>query len=267
MESSTATVIMSSTTVSPSTLSMQGNERSSSQQSRSSMSPARSQPPSSSQRARNKGPSFRKPQAVVTINVGEADDLESFVIHQHLLTHYSSYFATAFSPPHTEAETKIMTLPIICPDTFGLVTHWLYTQQLDLIPQEQASNVLPLAKLWCLAAKFRIAKLQNKVMSWLQPLTEGLQGDSLKEFLCFVYENEEGESLERGVLKKLAIDRMAWGTSAKALGVWIQGGFLPGEMVVDVLMALKGDKEGARLGAWEYFVSLDGDGVAKVEDV
>ncbi len=164
-----------------------------------------------------------------------------------------------------------MTLPDICPDTFGLITHWLYTHQLDLIPQEQAANVIPLTKLWCLAAKFRIAKLQNKIMSWLQPLTEGIQGDALKEFLCFVYE-ADGVNTEKEKLKKLAIDRMAWGTTAKTLGVWIQGGFLPEGMVLDVLVALKGDRDGgqeqgARLGAREYYVSVDGEGaVGKVED-
>ncbi|KAF8852838.1 hypothetical protein BDZ45DRAFT_762900 [Acephala macrosclerotiorum] len=237
------------------------------------MSPPRSTPPTSSQRARNKGPSFRKPQSIVTINVGPLEAIESFVIHRHLLTHYSSYFTTAFTPPHLESKTNVISLPGICPETFGLVTHWLYTQQLDLIPQEQALNVIPLAKLWCLAAKFRIAKLQNKVMSWLHPLTEGIQGDELKEFLCFVYEEDEGIGEGKEKLKKLVVDRMAWGTTAKTLGVWIQGGYLLEGMVVDVLMALKGDRDGsqgqgARLGVRDYYVSVDGESTAvqKVEE-
>ncbi|CZR61820.1 uncharacterized protein PAC_11717 [Phialocephala subalpina] len=261
----------STTTPSPSTLAAEDNEPRSSQRSVQSRSPPRSTPPTSSQRVRNKGPSFRKPQSVVTINIGPPEDVESFVIHRHLLIHYSSYFATAFFPPHLEAETKTITLPSICQETFRLITHWLYTQQLDLIPQEQALSVIPLAKLWCLAAKFRIAKLQNKVMSWLQPLTEGIQGEALKEFLCFVYEEDDGGvGEEKEKLKKLAVDRMAWGTSAKTLGVWIQGGFLPEGMVVDVLMALKGDRDGGqcqRLGAKDYYVPIDGEVVVqKVEE-
>ncbi|KAE8445851.1 hypothetical protein EG329_012774 [Mollisiaceae sp. DMI_Dod_QoI] len=263
---------MASNKTSPSSLSADGNDSRSSQRSLQSVSPARSIPfATPSQRTRNKRPSFRKPQSFVIINIGHSDSVEIFAIHRHLLVHYSSYFASAFSPPHLEAETQTITLPDVCPDTFGLITHWLYTQQLDLIPQEQATNVIPLAKLWCLAAKFRIAKLQNKIMSWLQPVTEGLQGDALKVFLCFVYE-EDGENTEKEKLKKLAVDRMAWGTTAKTLGVWIQGGFLPAGMILDVLVALKGDRDGGqgqgtKLGAREYYVSVDEEGaITKVED-
>lgn len=140
------------------------------------------------------------------------------------------------------------------------------------MPQEQSANIIPLARLWCLAAKFRIAKLQNKIISWLQPLTEAIQGDALKEFLCFAYDDEDGMvETSKEKLKKLAVDRMAWGTSAKALGVWLQGGFIPSEMVVDVLLALKGEqdasKQGTRLSARDYYVPVDGEGgVAKVEE-
>lgn len=165
-----------------------------------------------------------------------------------------------------------MNLPTICPNTFGLLTHWLYTQSLDLVPSEASSQTLLLANLWCLASQFRIPRLQNKVMAWLQPVVQGLNAEALKEFLYFVYDKERGEGMEK--LRKLAVDRMAWGTSAKALGTWIQGGFLPGEMVVDVLMALRGDKggvegQGMKLGVREYFVGGEGEvaGGAKVEVV
>lgn len=59
-------------------------------------------------------------------------------------------------------------------------------------------------------------------MSWLQPLTEAIQGEALKEFLCIVYDEEDIKArASKEKLKKLALYRVAWGTSAKALGVWI----------------------------------------------
>lgn len=79
--------------------------------------------------------------------------------------------------------------------------------------------------------------LQNKLMEALWPLVKSTEGDHLRDFLHYAYEDED----DRKELKRLAADRMAWTTSASSLNVWIAGGHLPEGMLLDILASLKKD--------------------------
>ncbi|KAE9376530.1 hypothetical protein N431DRAFT_462359 [Stipitochalara longipes BDJ] len=232
-----------------------------SSQQRHSQSPARRTiSPEVSER---KAPSLRRPQSVVTIIIGAEELSETFMVHKELICHYSSFFSAAFNSNFTEAATKTMTLSDIDVNDFGLLVHWFYTQQLDLDPKDRDANVLPLAKLWVLAERFLITKLQNNIMDKLRVLVEFAEKQNLKEFLHYAY-----ISKGKSPLKRLAADRMAWCTTAQALGAWIE--HLPEGMLVDIVMSLKKDhvrgkaNENKGLGdAKEYYV--EAKGVVKID--
>ncbi|PMD48951.1 hypothetical protein L207DRAFT_595480 [Hyaloscypha variabilis F] len=223
---------------------------------RFSQSPARrAMTPEVSER---RAPSLRRPQSVVTIIIGPEESKETFMVHKELICHYSSFFSTAFNSNFTETATKTMTLPDVDLDGFGLLVHWFYTQQIDLDPKDRDSNVLPLAKLWTLAERLLITKLQNNIMDKLRVSVEFAEKQNLKDFLHYAYALKD-----KSPLKRLAADRMAWCTTAQALGAWIE--HLPEGMLVDIVMSLKKDhvrgkaNENKGLGdAKEYYVEVKG---------
>lgn len=194
---------------------------------------------------------------MVTIIIGPEESKETFIVHKEIICHYSPFFSIAFNSKFTESSTKTMSLPDIEIDNFGLLVHWFYTQQIDLDPKDRDANVLPLAKLWTISKRFMISKLQNNIMDKLRVMVEFAEKQSLKDFLHYAY-----ESKEMSPLKRLAADRMAWCTSAQALGSWIE--HLPEGMLVDIVMSLK--KEHVRgkanenkglCDAKEYYVELE----------
>ena len=201
---------------------------------------------------------YRRPQSVVTIIFGPEDSKETFVVHKDLVCHYSPFFSTAFNSNFAESTTKAMTLPDVDLDSFGLLVHWLYTQQIDIDSKDGGANVLPMAKLWTLAERFLITKLQNKIMDKLRVLVEFAEKQNLKDFLHYAY-----EAKEKSPLKQLAADRMAWKTTQQALGAWID--HLPDGMLVDIVMSLKKEhvrgkpNESKGMGdAKEYYVEAKG---------
>ncbi|KAL2066893.1 hypothetical protein VTL71DRAFT_1317 [Oculimacula yallundae] len=231
-------------------------------------------PESSQQRAqikKKKAPSLRqvnrsapRPQSIVTIFIGPEESKEIFNVHKDIICHYSSFFAKAFSSTLLEGKTHTMNLPDVDSDIFGILVEWFYTQRIDLDPTDRDSNVLFLAKLWSLAQRFAMPSLQNKVMDGLRPLVECVESEGLKGFLQYAYESKNGKS--RLILRKLAADRMAWSTSAKGLLAWMEGGFLPQALVIDIVMSLKVDhavgvepkmKFGSFPSAKDYYVVIE----------
>jgi hypothetical protein len=104
-------------------------------------------------------------------------------------------------------------------------------------------------------------------MDVLHPLVQASEGSNLKSFLHYAYESKHD------VLKRLAADRMAWTTTAQALGVWIKEGHLPEGMLVDVVLSLKrehvhGKTKGCRGfgAAREYYVEVGGKVGGDVEE-
>jgi hypothetical protein len=197
---------------------------------------------------------------VVTVIIGTEDSKQTFIIHKDLICHYSPFFSAAFNGNFIEGTTQTMNLPDIDADIFGLLVHWLYTQQLDLDPKDRDSNVLPLAKLWRLAERCLITKLQNSIMDTLTPLVEYAEKQNLKDFLHYAY-----ESKEKSPLKRLAANRMAWTVTAHALGAWIEDEHLPEGILIDIVMSLKKDHVPGKVAgnnafgdARDYYVEVKG---------
>lgn len=94
---------------------------------------------------------------------------ESFACHKDLICFHSPSFAAACNSTLNEGATRSITLSNIEVDDFGLLVAWLYTQQIDLDGKDRDANVLPLTKLWALAARFSITKIQNTIMAQLRP--------------------------------------------------------------------------------------------------
>ena len=67
----------------------------------------------------------RKDKSVVTIIASK----EKFVIHKEFISHYSKYFDHAFKREFIEGKTREMDFPHVNPSIFGMISHWLYTQQ------------------------------------------------------------------------------------------------------------------------------------------
>jgi hypothetical protein len=196
---------------------------------------------------------------VVTIIIGLEDSKQTFIIHKDLICYYSP-FSTAFNSNFTEGSTQCMTLPDIDADSFGILVHWFYTQQIDLDSKDRDANILPLAKLWSLAERCLITKLQNSIMDRLRLLVEFAEKQNLKDFLHYAYETKE-----KSPLKRLAADRMAWTTTAQALGAWIENEHLPEGMLIDIVMSLKKDHVHGKVAgnkafgdAKEYYVEAKG---------
>ncbi len=99
-------------------------------------------------------------------------------------------------------------------------------------------------------------------MDQLRILVEFAEKQNLKDFLHYAY-----EAKEKGPLKRLAGDRMAWKTTQQALAAWID--HQPEGMLVDIVMSLKEHvrgkpNEGKGMGdAREYYV--EGRETVKIE--
>lgn len=155
-----------------------------------------------------------------------------------MICHHSSFFATAFNnSKYAESDTQTMYLPDVSSDDFGVCVKWIYDQHIELDPLDHDPKIMIFARLWNLAKRFRISKLQNKIMDKLRALVEEAEKDVLKAFLDFVYKGTQ----DNAELRRLAADRMAWGTTQQCLGAWIKGGHLPVEMLEDIVLALKKD--------------------------
>lgn len=62
-----------------------------------------------------------------TIIIGKEE--KKFVVHEHLLTHYSDFFRAALTGDFKEAEDKIVRLEEEDPTVFEFFVHWLYYQR------------------------------------------------------------------------------------------------------------------------------------------
>jgi hypothetical protein len=91
-------------------------------------------------------------------------------------------------------------------------------------------------------------------------LVEFAEKQNLKDFLHYAYDTKE-----KSPLKRLAADRMAWTTTAQALGAWIENEHLPEGMLIDIVMSLKKDHVHGKVAgnkafgdAKEYYVEAKG---------
>ncbi|KAN0116981.1 hypothetical protein V8E51_002958 [Hyaloscypha variabilis] len=205
-----------------------------------------------------------EPTSFVTIIVGDGQDSTPFTLHERRLCFYSPVFAKAFNGTTPEAASRTMKLDDIEVSVFGLLLFWIYSAAIprrelqnedkDTIPQTPTQ----LSKLWVLAQRFHMPKLQNEIIHEIFSAVDSLKNleslqytgqtpyDVMKDFVQFAY------STNSFVLKSLAVDRIAWGCE-KELFMDIVGD-LPYEAVVAIA---KAQKTGCELSVEEFYCAED----------
>lgn len=152
-------------------------------------------------------------------------------------------------------------------DIFGLLVHYLYTQQIELeednygvdgaVKTEEDNNdyvqmplkkVLTLADLWTLAYVCKMKSLQNEVMAMMWPAVREMDGVALRDLIDKVYQSNFGGT----TLKRMVIERIVFGFGEQDLTKWMEGDSdadieraddrlmdLPEGVLVDLVIALK----------------------------
>jgi hypothetical protein len=95
---------------------------------------------------------------MVTIIVGPDGSEQTFVVHQSAISYHSPFFAAAFKSNFVEGQTQSMRLADVEEKIFGLLVHWIYT---DEIEGGHCVGLVPAGKLWLLADWCMIPELQN----------------------------------------------------------------------------------------------------------
>ncbi|KAJ6031606.1 hypothetical protein N7540_002338 [Penicillium herquei] len=105
---------------------------------------------------------FALSAGMVHLNVGPSGT--PFDVHVELLCSYSPYFDSIYSNRTVEPiPSDPISFPEDDPDVFAELLAWMYHGD-NSIDIPSRSDVFFLLKLWILAAKFEVSKLQNHVM-------------------------------------------------------------------------------------------------------
>jgi hypothetical protein len=102
-------------------------------------------------------------QDLVTFVVGPAK--KEFVVHKSFACHASPVLRAAFNSDFVEGQTQRYALEDTTEDTFRLFSEWIYTQNIYWDGESMetpASSSLP--RVWVLAEKLLVPKLQNRAM-------------------------------------------------------------------------------------------------------
>ncbi|KAE9376511.1 hypothetical protein N431DRAFT_452925 [Stipitochalara longipes BDJ] len=160
----------------------------------------RSTQPAGSQEALD----FSTPQAVITIVVDHGANQQTFVIHKHLISHYSPFFNDEFTSHNGEEQKQSMILEDVEARIFGMFVHWLYTQTKKK-SQIHSRPLIEWAKFHSLADRFKIPKLADSLLvevSWLDPSDDPQSGNTLQGFQCYAYGIHGNKSLREMAIGK-----------------------------------------------------------------
>jgi len=115
------------------------------------------------------------PAVTVTLNAKNTATVvpEKVVLHKDFLCHYSPFFNAAFNGTFKEGLTQEMTLQA---DTtaFGIVAGWFYSQKIEHLGPK---SLVLLARVWILAQRFLLPKLQNMAMDEIYQKFYGVAAD------------------------------------------------------------------------------------------
>jgi hypothetical protein len=85
-----------------------------------------------------------------------------FTIHKNKICSHSPFFSAAFNSNFIEGTSQEMTLDVDL-EAFGIIVNWMYTKDIVASNGEQP-GLCTLARVWILADRFLIPKLQNQAM-------------------------------------------------------------------------------------------------------
>jgi hypothetical protein len=185
-------------------------------------------------------------QPLVSFIVGRGNDTQLFHVHREFAVYHSPIFAAAFNDPFNQIEKQAMILDDVDGDAFGWVAHWLYFK--NIMPQSKDTDMglgrdklTLLARIWILGSRFLLPGLQNAAMSLIFGILEGEDFEDqigrgyLQDLAALAYQIDARLGLKQ--LKSIAVDMLAWKTSASELKKW--RGKIPEEMLFDIMLALK----------------------------
>ncbi|PVH71817.1 hypothetical protein DL98DRAFT_577183 [Cadophora sp. DSE1049] len=209
-------------------------------------------------------PNLVGPQPIVTVKV-RADPnpvakWHTFQLHKNYLCHYSPYFRAALTGPFIESEDQQVKLEETSPSVFGIFVNWLYTQTLVNKSSEQPLSS-HLFKLWILADKLLIPRLQNDILSMLEAArkSKGLPS----AVFGYVYENTTEESMLRKYIVAMCLSKTETMKNPDDY---------PRELLLEIVVAARRREKDAltrrERGQWrpdleEYFVDEREAGVAE----
>ncbi|KAF8852849.1 hypothetical protein BDZ45DRAFT_729877 [Acephala macrosclerotiorum] len=164
---------------------------------------------------------FCGPQIFVTIEAGIGDDKETFTVHQQVVSRHSPFFRAAFEGNFVEGRTKAMNFDDVESGIFGLLVNWVYLHEFVRGDQKRVTY-LDLAKLWALADRLMMPKLQNAVMdiytgfkdpqnlnvpAWDRDVdTPDMNVEAMVKVVKFVYESTP----ETAPLRALCVKTVMW---------------------------------------------------------
>ena len=169
------------------------------------------------------------------MTVGAGIRAKDFTIHQEIICFYSPFFREAFRSGQLKVDMHDVDAQV-----FGLLTHWLYTQEIRLNEPNRANqtknvvrtHLLPLSKLWSLARKCDMPGLQNTVMDRIAPILDTINITDVGAFIMHIYKDDETEGTQ---IRALAIRHAAHHLTPEVLKDI--GSAAPREMLFDISIA------------------------------
>ncbi|PVH78683.1 hypothetical protein DL98DRAFT_590032 [Cadophora sp. DSE1049] len=131
---------------------------------------------------------FTGAQTFVTFYVGIEPDPQSFILHKTLACHSSPVFEAAFKSQFVEGQTQSMNFDDVEPDTFALLVDWMYLQKVQR-PDNKAISHPEYVKIWVLAERCLIPRLQNQAIISLIAGKFSYKGPRWLELKRYIYEH------------------------------------------------------------------------------
>jgi hypothetical protein len=108
---------------------------------------------------------------MVTFIVDKDEVKQTFMVHKAVAAFHSSFFKAAFESKMIEGQTQTMRLEDVEGNIFGLLNSWLYTEKIDPSIFQFREHLHTLCKLWELARRCLIPKLQHAVIIRIDDIT------------------------------------------------------------------------------------------------
>jgi hypothetical protein len=156
------------------------------------------------------GSSYR---GFIQVAVGEGDQLQTFDVHEDIITARSPFFKKAMSGDWKEAQDRLVKLPDDNPAIFQLYVHLLYTNMLAVVPDPLPPNYtgsnehVKLAKLYVLAEKLQDIDTKNTVLEAMLLATRQTRSDGKCYYpgngpICLIYAG----TVPGSPMRKLLVD-------------------------------------------------------------
>ncbi|TVY19562.1 hypothetical protein LARI1_G003406 [Lachnellula arida] len=135
-------------------------------------------------------PSNDKKEGGEKVNSAEVTK-KPFLVHKAILCHYSPFFDAAFNGGFQEDTTQELDLPDTDPIVFGILVEWTYSQRVIMPTTRTCNDRFTLMKLWVLADRCLIPRLQNDTLVCLEArrATLGWMPSPCDDTFAYLYDN------------------------------------------------------------------------------